>query len=62
MNIYRIKYKKGEAGLKFVKADSINGFQPSSDTYLFKMEGEIVAAIPKSVVVSVEVVRGDDED
>ena len=54
MNTYRIRYKKGMSGMSLVEADSVNGFQPTCDTYLFKREGEIVAAVPKAVVVSVE--------
>lgn len=56
MNTYRIRYKKGMVGLDYVEADSVNGFQPTCDTYLFKREGKIVAAVPKAVVVSVEMV------
>ena len=54
MNTYRIRYRKGQSGLKFVRADSVNGFKPSCDSYVFKCEEEIVAVIPKAVVVSVE--------
>ena len=54
MNTYRIRYRKGQSGLKFVHADSVNGFKPSCDSYVFKRENEIVAVIPKAVVVSVE--------
>ena len=50
MNTYRIRYRKGQSGLKLVRADSVNGFKPSCDSYIFK----IVAVIPKAVVVSVE--------
>lgn len=53
MNTYRIKYKKGESGANYVEADSVNGFDPSCDTYLFKIDGEIVAVIPKATVISV---------
>ena len=61
MNNYRIRYKPGNAGLKTVQADSINGFQPSCDTYVFKLENEVVAAIPKAVVVSIERIdNGED--
>ena len=63
MNTYRIRYKKGMVGLNLVEADSVNGFQPTCDTYLFKREGKIVAAVPKAVVVSVEMVdTGRDVD
>ena len=54
MNTYRIRYRKGQSGLKLVRADSVNGFKPSCDSYIFKREEEIVAVIPKAVVVSVE--------
>ena len=53
MNNYRIKYKKGESGANYVEADSVNGFDQSCDTYLFKIDGEIVAVIPKANVISV---------
>ena len=60
MNTYRIRYRKGEAGLKLVQADSVNGFKPSCDSYVFKLEGEVVAVMPKAVVVSVERVSTDE--
>ena len=64
MNTYRIRYKKGERGLRFVEADSVNGFKPSCYSYVFKREGEVVAVMPKAVVVSVERVNngGDEVD
>ena len=62
MNTYRIRYRKGEAGIKFVKADSVCGFETGSCSYLFKRENEIVAAIPKAVVASVEMVKGDEPE
>ena len=62
MNSYRIRYRKGEAGLKLVQADSVNGFKPSCDSYVFKREGEVVAVMPKAVVVSVEKVDDGGED
>ena len=52
MNTYRVRYRRGESGLKFVNADSVNGFQPTSDSYVFKRENEVVAVMPKAVVVS----------
>ena len=61
MHTYRIRYRKGESGLRLVQADSVNGFQPTCDTYLFKREGEIVAAMPKAVVVSVEKIDSGDD-
>ena len=62
MNKYRIRYRKGETGLRYVQADTFNGLLPSSDTYTFKCEGEIVAAMPKAVVVSVERVNLDEDE
>ena len=53
MNIYRIRYKKGVQGAKIVRADSVNGFKPEADTYVFKIEDEVVAVIPKVNVASV---------
>ena len=50
MNTYRIRYKGGMRGAQLVKADTVNGFQPTHDTYLFKIErivdlnGEATAA------------------
>ena len=61
MNTYRIRYRKGMTGLRLVQADSVNGFQPTCDTYLFRREGEIVAAVPKAVVVSVEKIDNGGE-
>ena len=60
MNRYRIKYKSSHKGVTHVSADSINGFQPEKDTYIFKSDGEIVAAIPKANVVSIELVKLTD--
>ena len=60
MNTYRVRYKKGHKGLVTIQADSVNGFKPSCDSYVFKREGEIVAVIPKAVVVSVEMVSGGE--
>ena len=60
MNRYRIRYRKGETGLKFVEADSVNGFKPSCDSYVFKREGEVVAVMPKRIVASIEKVGGTE--
>ena len=61
MNTYRIRYIKGQRGVNIVCADSINGFKPECDTYVFKLENEIVAVAPKSKVVSIEkIVKGED--
>ena len=62
MNTYRIRDKKGERGLRLVKADSVNGFQPTCDTYIFKLEEEIVAIVPKAVVLSVARVRTSEPE
>ncbi len=63
MNNYRIRYKPGVGqGLRQVRADSVNGFQPSCDTYVFRLENEIVAAIPKVNVASIERVKATDDD
>ena len=65
MNTYRIRYRReARKGTQYVQADSVNGFEPTCDTYLFKIGPEVVAAIPKVNVVSVEKVepsRSDDE-
>ncbi len=58
---YRIKYKLGYKGITTVEADSVNGFQPTSDTYTFKVENEIVVAIPKDVVVSIDRVNTESD-
>lgn len=58
---YRIKYKPGHKGISMVEADSVNGFQPTSDTYTFKVENEIVVAIPKDVVVSIDRVNTESD-
>jgi len=51
---YRIRYREGESGPEYVSADSFSGVEPTSDTYLFKVEGEIVVAVSKMIVNSVE--------
>ena len=54
MNTYRINFVKSAYKSKqFVEADNVNGFDPSSDTYTFKIDGEVVAAMPKSAVTSI---------
>ena len=60
MNTYRIVFDK-TAGREwqFVEADNVNGFDPSSDTYTFKIGGEVVAAIPKARVTSIEKVKSE---
>lgn len=54
MNAYRISYRNGEEGVGYIKADS---FIETSDFYHFQHGGEIVAAISKAMVVSVEMVK-----
>ena len=61
MNQYRIRYKKGHRGVTYVKADSVNGFKATCDSYVFKAEGEVVAVVPKTIVVSVEMVGISDK-
>ncbi len=63
MNTYRVRYIKGQSGFKLIEADSVNGFKPQCDSYVFKIGSEVVAAVPKSVVVSVEKIgSGEDVD
>ena len=63
VNKYRITYMKGlRGGVRIVEADTVNGFQPTCDTYLFKIGAEIVAAIPKVNVLSVEKIAVADDD
>ena len=57
MNRYRIKYTKGNEGVIFVDADRVCGFKPGCDAYKFKREGELVAAVPKANVASIEKVK-----
>ena len=61
MNTYRIRYVKGQRGAIFVKADTVNGFKPENDSYVFKIGAEVVAVIPKARVVSVEKVEGGED-
>ena len=62
MNIYRINFTKSAyKARQFVKADNVNGFDPSSDTYTFKIDGEIVAAVPKATVISITKVSSESE-
>ena len=61
LNTYRIRYVKGSHGVNIVKADTVNGFKPESDTYVFKMGNEVVAVTPKKQVVSIEKI-GESEN
>ena len=56
MHEYRVKFIKAEgSSSRQFKADSVNGFQPEYDTYVFRTcGGEVVAAVPKSVVAFIE--------
>jgi len=47
MSKYHIRYKQG--------------FKPESDTYVFKANHEIVAAVPEANVVSVDLVETKDD-
>ena len=60
MNTCRIRYRKGETGLEIVKADTF-GHNGDADNSTFTCEGKVVAAMPKAVVVSVELVKPEDE-
>ncbi len=62
MNKYRIRYIKDAFGVEIVEADSFNGIEKTCDTYTFKKEGQIVAAMPKSAVVSVEKINGSEDE
>ena len=54
MNIYRIKFtKKTSRPSEIVEADNVNGFDSSSDTYSFKIDGKIVKIVPKENVLSI---------
>ena len=54
MNIYRIKFtKKISRSSEIVEADNVNGFDSSSDTYSFKIDGEVVKVVPKENVMSI---------
>ena len=62
MDDYRIRYKRGGAGARVVKADTVNGFKATCDSYVFKVGGEVVAVIPKANVISIERVDRIGED
>ncbi|MYF39101.1 MAG: hypothetical protein F4219_10145 [Gammaproteobacteria bacterium] len=62
MNTYRINYKPKMHGIRFVQADNVNGFQPTSDTYTFKIGEEVVVAIPKNVVLSIDKVKTTSDE
>ena len=64
MNTYRIIFTTtAPRARQVVEADSVNGFSPSSDTYTFKIDGEVIAAVPKGNVISItKVPSGDRAD
>ena len=46
-----------------VRADTVNGFRPEQDTYVFKTGDEVVAVIPMARVLSIQKLsNGDDTD
>ena len=62
MNTYRIRFRNGKKP-QCVKADNVNGFQPTADSYVFKIDQEVVAVVPKAIVQSVvKISNGDDEE
>ena len=60
MNTYRVRFREGMGRTQIVHADSVNGFKPDSDSYVFMMSGEAVAVMPKAVVVSIEMVKNGE--
>ena len=60
VNTYRIRFRR-DAKSQVVKADTVNGFQPTADSYVFKIEEEVVAVFPKDAVLSVTKI-GPGED
>ena len=61
MNTYRIRYKTGHSGVRIVQADSVNGFKPENDSYVFKIDNEVVCVVPKESVVSITKIKGSEE-
>ena len=61
MNKYRIWYVSGCRGVRFLSADTVNGFRPESDSYVFKIGDEAVGVVPKARVVSIQKI-GNGED
>ena len=60
MNTYRITFGKGAPRRdQIVKANSVNGFEPTSDSYTFKVGQEVVAVAPKAQVLCVEKIAAD---
>lgn len=62
MEEYRIRYKQGGVGARSVRADTVNGFKATCDSYIFKVGAEVVAVIPKANVISIERVDRVPED
>ena len=62
MNTYRIRFRNGKKP-QYIRADNVNGFHPTSDSYVFKIDQEVVAVMPKAIVQSVvKISHGDDEE
>ena len=62
MNTYKIRYKQGEHGIQYAKADTLKDFLLTKNTYVFKIGDEIAATISKENIVSIERVKDDDEN
>ena len=60
MNKYRVFFKNNDQ--KYFTADAVNGFKPSTDSYVFKLGQEVVGVVPKANVQSVEKVDNGGED
>ena len=54
MDEYRIIYKRGGAGARRIRVDTVNGFKATCDSYIFKVGAEVVAVVPKANVISIE--------
>lgn len=62
MNKYHIRYKPGLKGIRYVCAETVNGFNAESDSYVFKAGHETVAVVPKASVVSLDRIETKDEE
>ena len=62
MNKYCILYAAGVSGAKYVIADTVNGFKPTSDSYVFKSGDEVVAVVPKNRVASIQRIKTTADD
>lgn len=55
MNTYWITYRGPRRGAPVsVEAETVDGFTSSTDSYVFKVGDEVVAAIPKDMVISIK--------